>query len=383
MSHIETAKALFEERTALAVELQGMHAAEASAENAEKAERMAADLAALDAKVSFHQNEAARAAEFAGLEVAEAPVADETPAQARSLAMGETVVNFEERDLVVGTDTAGGHSVKTSLAQAIYQDLTADNDTLVSAVDLKVTANGEPMEEVTTGGRSVASLVAENGAIGESNPDFGIVTLGAYKLGFHIPVSAELEQDAYAQVLPFVQQQAVEALRDGMGELLISGTGSSQPQGIMAAGSTPVETAAAGGPSYEDLVEIFHSVLPAYRRSSSWIFNDSTIKEIRLLTDVTNGRPLWQPSMQLGQPDTILGRPVLQDAGIDTVASSAQIGAFGDFRRGVVARMAGNIRAERSTDYAFLNDKVVYKFTLRFDSKVRDTKAFTIITNPA
>jgi HK97 family phage major capsid protein len=313
-----------------------------------------------------------------------APVveAEVIPAEVRALAEGAPSVTFEARDLVVGTDADGGHAVKTTLAQAIYEDLTADQDTLIGAVDLKVTPTGEPMEEVVTNGRSAAALVAENGAIGESNPSFSTVTLGAYKLGFHIPVSAELEQDAYAAIMPFVAKQATEAIRDGFGNLLVNGTGVSQPQGILAAGSTPTTTAAIGGPSYADLVNVYHSILPAGRGNASWIFNDDTVRQLRLLVDA-DGRSIWQPSLVAGTPDTIMGRPVLQDAGIPTTGANNVIGAFGDFKRGVVARMAGGIRADRSAEFAFLNDKVVYRFVVRVDSKVRDAAAFTLIDNPA
>ncbi|WP_350624306.1 phage major capsid protein, partial [Pseudoalteromonas sp. 24-MNA-CIBAN-0067] len=49
----------------------------------------------------------------------------------------------------------------------------------------------------------------------------------------------------------------------------------------------------------EDLIDLEHSVDPAYRRSAQcgFMMNDSTIKVVKKLKD-TQGRPLWLPGME-------------------------------------------------------------------------------------
>lgn len=60
--------------------------------------------------------------------------------------------------------------------------------------------------------------------------------------------------------------------------------------------------------------------------------NGATLGIIRALKDTT-GQYLWQPSIQAGQPETILGRPVLEMKDMPSIAAAATPIAFGDFKR--------------------------------------------------
>ena len=51
-------------------------------------------------------------------------------------------------------------------------------------------------------------------------------------------------------------------------------------------------------------MDLYHSLRNVYRNKSVWILNDTTVKALRKLKD-NNGNYIWQPSVQLGQPDMI------------------------------------------------------------------------------
>ena len=97
---------------------------------------------------------------------------------------------------------------------------------------------------------------------------------------------------------------------------------------------------------------------------------DSTLAAVRKLKDTTN-QYLWQPSLQVGVPDTLLGKPVYTDPNVAAPALSAKSVAFGDFST-YYTRIAGGIQFESSTDFAFSTDQVTYRCIVRGDGILAD-----------
>ena len=60
------------------------------------------------------------------------------------------------------------------------------------------------------------------------------------------------------------------------------------------------------------------------------MMNGATLAMARTLKD-GDGRYLWQPSYQAGQPETLLGRPVIEAVDMEDVTASANPIIFGDF----------------------------------------------------
>jgi HK97 family phage major capsid protein len=124
--------------------------------------------------------------------------------------------------------------------------------------------------------------------------------------------------------------------------------------------------------TWAELVDLQHSVDAAYRGpNAAWTFNDLVLAYIRKLTD-SQGLPIWQPSLQVGAPDTILGKPVNTDPNVAAVALSAKSVVFGDFSQYFVRTVQG-IRFERSDDFAFQNDLVTFRCIFRADGDLVDT----------
>ena len=61
-------------------------------------------------------------------------------------------------------------------------------------------------------------------------------------------------------------------------------------------------------------------------------FSDSSLYSKHLISEqAACGRFLWQPSYQAGQPETFLGRPVIEAIDMDDVGANKFPIAFGDF----------------------------------------------------
>ncbi len=82
--------------------------------------------------------------------------------------------------------------------------------------------------------------------------------------------------------------------------------------------------------STDMLIKLMYAMPAQYRNAGTWGMNSTTLATIRTLKD-GQGNYLWQPSFQAGQPETILGRPVLDLPDMPDVAANAFPILFGDF----------------------------------------------------
>ena len=284
----------------------------------------------------------------------------------------------ELRDLST-TAAAGGNTIPTSFERTLYDFLETVSGVRQIA-QVITTTGGENLDLPKVASHGTAAIVGEGTALAEADPSFAKVTLGAWKFGQLLQMSAELLQDSGVDIVGFAAADMGRALGRVTGAAYATGTGSNQPQGVMTSIGTGVTggTGVAGVPTIANLTDLVYSLGdPGYRANASFLMRDATAGKIRNLVN-TSGDFLWQPSVQAGQPDRLLGFPVVTDPNIAATAVNANSVAFGDFQAGFVIRDAGSIRIERSDDYAFANDLVTWRAVLRTDSDLRDANAIKL-----
>lgn len=310
------------------------------------------------------------------------PEADKVNEGLRSFLRGESrsfdvqpdgPVNF--RDLTKGTATAGGDTVPTSFYNQLVQHMIEVSGILTAGPTILRTSSGENIDIPTTTAHSSGALVAEAAAISESDPAFTKRTLGAYKYGVLIQVARELIDDTAVDLQGYLSMQAGRAVGNAFGVHLATGSGSSQPSGIVtgsSAGVTGATTGASGLFTADELIDLQYSVISPYRNSPScaWLMRDATVGKVRKLKDA-NDQYLWQPGLGSGTPDQLLNKPVHTDPNIAAVATSAKSVLFGDISTYFV-RLAGGVRFERSDEYAFNTDLVTFRCLVRGDGTLVD-----------
>ncbi len=273
------------------------------------------------------------------------------------------------------TAAAGANTVQTSFYDRIVAHMIETAAILDAGPTVLTTGGGESIQVPKTTGHSTAAIVTEGAAIAASDPAFGQITLGAYKYGLLIQVSRELISDTGADLEGYLSMQAGRALGNAFGAHAITGTGTGQPRGVVTDATLGVTGGAgvAGAFTADNLIDLFFSVIAPYRNSSAarWIMRDATIANVRKLKDTTN-QYIWQPSVQVGAPDTLLGKPVLTDPNVAAVALGAKSVLFGDMSQYFV-RMVNGVRFERSSDFAFNTDLITFRALLRADGALVDT----------
>lgn len=272
------------------------------------------------------------------------------------------------------TATAGANTVPTSFYERLVQHLIEVSAIMQAGATVLNTNSGETIQVPKTTSHSTAGIVTEGAAIGASDPAFGQISLGAYKYGTLIQVSRELLDDTGVDLEGYLAMQAGRALGNAFGAHAVTGSGSSQPRGVVTDATLGVTGAASvvGAFNSDNLIDLFYSVIAPYRASAStkWIMKDSSVATARKLKDTT-GQYIWQPGLTADAPDTILGKQVLTDPNVAGTALAAKSVLFGDFSQFFI-RLAGGVRFERSDDYAFNTDLVTFRALMRADSALVD-----------
>lgn len=271
--------------------------------------------------------------------------------------------------LQVGTDSEGGFIVPEEFETTLVEYLQDINE-LRQFVTVVSTASDRNIPVESSLG--TASWTAEEASYTESDAAFSQVVLQSYKLGTIIKVSEELLQDSFFGVEPYLARNFGKRFGIAEESAFVNGDGSGKPTGIVAGSGLGVTAAGGTAITSDELIELYHSVPRQYRGQpgTAWLMNDTTAKLIRKLKD-GDQQYLWQPGLQAGQPDLILGRPVVVSTAMPTPALSAKTIVFGDMAGYYVADRQG-MSMQRLNELYAANGQVGFRGWKRMDGKVVD-----------
>jgi HK97 family phage major capsid protein len=303
---------------------------------------------------------------------------------------------YEARDLSVGTTTAGGYTVPPGFVQKITDALKLYGG-MLQVSNVINTDSGQPLQWPTaddTG--NVGAILAENNAATTLDVTFGQKTLGAYMYTSRIvKVSYQLLNDSAFDLGAWVPVKFAQRIGRALNAHFTNGTGGgTQPAGLVpnltvgkvgAVGSTiSLGAGGASNPAYGELIDLIHSVDPAYRESPAarFMMADSSVKIVRKILDTT-GQPIWQPGLQAGQPSTILGYPVVINQDMPVMAINAKSIAFGDFNAAYVVRQVQGVQVKRFDERFADALQVGFLSFARYDGVVDDSNAAKLWQNSA
>lgn len=279
----------------------------------------------------------------------------------------------DKRDQAKGAGASGGFTVPTSFDKRLREhQLQAGAMRQTRAVILQ-TAGGEDIQIPKTTAHGAAALVAEAGAVGTSDETFGQVTMQAFKYARLVKVSLELLEDTAIDLEGYLARELGRSIGALQNTHFVSGDAAAKPQGVVGAAS--VGKTGAGGQTTtiitDDLMDLFYSVSPPYRREGEWMANDGTIKAIRKLKDADN-QYIWQPGLVGDEPDRLLGRPFHSDPDVPVMAANARSLVFGDLSAYMIRDVHGI--AVRRLDERFADNlQVGFIAWMRSDGDLIDT----------
>ena len=280
----------------------------------------------------------------------------------------------EIRALQVGTDSEGGYLVPTEFEKTLIQALN-DQNIMRGLATVITSASDRQIPVVSSHG--AAYWTAEEAAFTEGDDAFAQITLSAYKAATIIKVSEELLQDSAFNLDQYIANEfgrRIGALEEAA---YVNGDGSGKPTGVIGGGTVGVTAASASAITSDELIDLFHALSRPYRARATWLMADSTAKVIRKLKDSDN-QYLWQPGLQAGQPDRLLGRPVAISDSVPAIAASAKVIAFGDYSYYWIADRGGRVFQRLNELYA-ANGQVGFRAFERTDGKLTLSTAVQVL----
>lgn len=266
-----------------------------------------------------------------------------------------------------GVDADGGFLVPEDFERDIVSTL--DEENVIRSLAKVITTQHERKIPIATG-HSTAQWTAENAAYTESNPSFGQKQIDAFKLTDLCRVSVELLQDSAFDIEDYLMKEFARAFGIAEEEAFCVGTGTNQPTGIFTAkgGTVGVTAASATAITVDEVISLVYALKSPYRRNAKFLMHDATVSLLRKLKD-SNGVYLWQPSVQAGEPDRLLGYEIYTSPYVPTAAAGALTVAFGDFKNYWIGDRAGRT-VQRLNELYATNGQIGYVATERVDGKV-------------
>lgn len=177
------------------------------------------------------------------------------------------------------------------------------------------------------------AILSENSALSTDSvdPTFGSKTLGGYTYTSKlVRVSLQLLQDSAFPLETWLANALGRRLGRVTNKHFTIGNGTTEPEGILTAVPAGV-TAASINLDYADLIELEHSIDPAYRAAGAqWMFHDTTLALLKQIKAAEDGRPLWLPGLAVNAPDTLLGYGYVINQSMPQAAAGEKAILFGD-----------------------------------------------------
>ena len=276
----------------------------------------------------------------------------------------------------------GGFTVPDEFEHQLIQALEENNIFRTLAKTIHTNSGTRTIPIATDSG--TASWIEEGAAIQESDMSFAQETLSAYKLGCMIKVSNELLNDSAFNIAAHIAQRFGVRFGNAEEDAFINGTGPSanpqttpsQPTGILTsltptAGNT---TANAQTVHFDNIYKLYYSLKSPYRRKAAFLCNETLLLQLMLIKD-KNDNYIWKPGLEVGKPDTILGRPIYTSGYMPAITGNAtqdknkKVLLFGDFSYYWIADRQSRTLKRLNELYA-VTDQVGFIGTQRVDGKL-------------
>lgn len=267
--------------------------------------------------------------------------------------------------LTIGSDPEGGYLVPDEYERTLVAALQEENFFRGLAHTIRTSSGDHTIPVVASHGE--AAWMEEGSAYPESDDTFSQVNLGAHKLGTAIRVSEELMNDSVFDLESYITQEFARRIGTKEEEAFLVGDGNHKPLGVFQGAEVGV-TAAKTAITFDDMMDLYHSLRTPYRRNASWILNDSTVKAIRKLKD-NNGNYIWQPSVQVGQPDRILSLPYRTSSFVPELAAGNKVIALGDYSYYWIADRQGR-KFKRLSELYAANGQIGFLASERVDGRL-------------
>ena len=261
---------------------------------------------------------------------------------------GESSLTAPEMKLLASdTDPEGGYWVDSSLSgqviKKVFESSPMRNICTVENISGDALEVPEDLNDVGAGWTSERESRAET-----STAEIGVRRISVHELYAEPKATQTLLDDARIDVETWLANKIADKISRLENSAFVNGKGAGQPRGILdypAGTGNPgqvqqVNSGSAAALTADGLRSLFYALKAPYINNARWLMARSCIEVISKLKD-SNGQYLWQPGLQLGEPQNLLGHAIERMEDMPVVASNSLSVAFGDWQQAytIVDRM--------------------------------------------
>jgi HK97 family phage major capsid protein len=276
-------------------------------------------------------------------------------------------------------------------------------DAMIAAVLADISPIRAIAQVVQTGGAGYRKLVSTGGTASgwvseaaprpaTAAPNFAEIAPPTGDLYANPAASQAMLDDAAFDLETWLANEIALEFARAEGTAFVRGTGVNQPEGFLTAPTATAEDgvrafgtvqyigsgSATGFNAAPDakLIDLIHALKSGHRQGAVFVMNSATLASVRKLK-TADGAFLWQPGLVEGQPDRLLGYPVIEAEDMPDVAGGTFPIAFGNFRHGYLIAEHSATRVLRDP---FTNKPFVHFYaTRRVGAKVLDSNAIKLL----
>ena len=256
------------------------------------------------------------------------------------------------------TGAEGGFTVATEFSRSLLLAMKQLGGVRQVASSIQTSTGATMLFPTADSTAEEGEIVGQNATASVGETTFGQASLDVYKYSSKsIALPFELLTDSMFDIEGYIKTLLALRLYRIQNRHQTVGTGTGQPRGIATA--APVGKTGATGQvatiTYDDLVDLEHSVDPIYRAGAKLMLHDDALKMVRKIKD-TQGRPIFVPGYEQGNPggapDRLLGREIIINQNMPAPAANAKSVLYGDFSKYLI-RDVLDVTLFRMTDSAY------------------------------
>ncbi|MGN3974437.1 phage major capsid protein [Tsuneonella sp. SYSU-LHT278] len=297
----------------------------------------------------------------------------------------------ELKSLTTAIPSDGGYAVPREIDAMIVREL-VEISPIRSIAQVVQTGSSGYRKLVSTGGTASGWVSETTGRPETDTPTFAEIAPPSGELYANPAASQAMLDDAAFDLESWLASEIAMEFARAEGAAFVGGSGIDMPQGFLTApvsvigdGARPFGTlqyvgtgdaAGFGAAPESKLIDLVHTMKAGHRQGASWVMNSATLSEVRKLK-TADGAFLWQPGLVEGQPDRLLGYPVVEAEDMPDIATGAFPIAFGNFRAGylITERSATSILRDPFTHKPFVH----FYACRRIGGQVLDSAAIKLL----
>lgn len=302
------------------------------------------------------------------------------------------LADLQKKAVQIAVDADGGYAVPEEMSREIYRLIDADSPMrAVCGVRLVGTEDIKQLVDIgglTTGwvAETTARPVTNSPQLAQVTPTFGEI--------YAMPAATQKAiDDVFFDVEAWLVDSTASKFAKEENAAFTTGDGVNKPKGLLAAtmATTGDDTrvfgtfqylatgVAAGMPATNPadlLIDLITALKSRYYRNARFMMNRQTLATIRKWKDSQNNY-LWQPGLQSGEPNAILGFPYTYNDDMPGIGANALCVAFGDFREAYIILDRTGIRLLRDpyTNKPYVN----FYITKRVGNMILNSEAVKFI----